>query len=97
MKRVLVTLVLALTGAAMAQGGAQPAQTSTAADQANTPTNQKVIKDQTEYNAYIAALQTQDPVQKAAAMEAFITQYPSSVVKVDALEQAMQAYQQTGN
>lgn len=97
MKRVLVTLVLALTGAAMTQGNAQSPQTSTPADQANTPTNQKVIKDQAEYNAYIAALQTQDPAQKAAAMEAFIGQYPSSVVKVDALEQAMQAYQQVGN
>jgi hypothetical protein len=62
-----------------------------------TPTNQKVIKDQAEYNAYIAALQTQDPVQKAAAMQAFITQYPNSVVKIDALEQMMQAYQQAAN
>jgi len=42
-------------------------------------------------------LQTQDPAQKAAAMEAFIAQYPNSVVKVDALENAMQAYQQAGN
>jgi hypothetical protein len=99
MKRVLVTLVLALTGAAMAQGNPKPAQTASpaTADQANTPTNQKVIKDQAEYNAYIAALQTQDPTQKAAAMEAFVTQYPNSVVKIDALEQAMQAYQQANN
>src|SRR5262249_10164217 len=88
------TLVLALTGA-MALGNAQTTQTSTPADQ--TPTNQKVIKDQAEYNAYIAALQTQDAAQKAAAMEAFISQYPNSVVKIDALEQAMQAYQQAGN
>jgi hypothetical protein len=94
MKRVLVTLVLALSGA-MALGNAQSTQTSTPADQ--TPTNQKVIKDQAEYNAYIAALQTQDPAQKAAAMEAFIGQYPNSVVKIDALEQAMQAYQQASN
>jgi tetratricopeptide (TPR) repeat protein len=58
---------------------------------------QKVIKDAPEYNAYIAALNTQDPAQRAAAMEAFISQYPASVVKADALEQAMAAYQQAGN
>lgn len=58
---------------------------------------QKVIKDPAEYNAYIAALNTADPGAKAAAMEAFFIHYPASVVKVDALEQAIAAYQQSGN
>jgi tetratricopeptide (TPR) repeat protein len=104
MKRVLVTFVLALTAGAMAQGTAQPpaqqppAQASTpGAEQQNVPTSQKVIKDQAEYNAYITALNTTDPAAKAAAMEAFVQQYPNSVVKIDALEQAMAAYQQAGN
>src|SRR5260370_13540466 len=57
----------------------------------------KVIKDQAEYNAYIAALNTPDPAARAAAMEAFVAQYPNSVVKIDALEQAMAAYQQALN
>jgi len=65
--------------------------------QQNPPAGQKMIKDPAEYNAYIAALNTQDPAQKAAAMEAFVTQYPGSVVKIDALEQAMAAYQQAGS
>jgi tetratricopeptide (TPR) repeat protein len=65
--------------------------------QQSPPASQKVIKDSPEYNAYIAALNTQDPAQRAAAMEAFVTQYPGSVVKADALEQAMAAYQQAGN
>lgn len=60
-------------------------------------TSQKVIKDPAEYNAYITALNAQDAEARAAAMEAFISQYPASVVKVDALEQAMAAYQQTDN
>lgn len=60
-------------------------------------TSQKVIKDPTEYNAYITALNTTDPTQKAALMETFIAQYPNSVVHVDAMEQAMAAYQQAGN
>src|SRR5581483_452602 len=58
---------------------------------------QKTIKDSAEYNAYITALNMQDPVQKAAAMEAFIEKYPNSVVILDALEQAMGAYQAGGN
>src|SRR5438045_5039045 len=57
----------------------------------------KVIKRPAEYNAYIAALNLADPVRKAAAMEAFIIKYPASVVKIDALEQAMAAYQAAGN
>ena len=57
----------------------------------------KTIKDPAEYNAYITALNTQDAAQRAAAMETFVTQYPGSVVKTDALEQTMAAYQQTGN
>src|SRR5579864_516291 len=107
MKKVLVTFVLALAGAALAYGSPQPsatsaddAQTQTAqpsSTPSNTPANQKVIKDPAEYNAYIAALNTQDPVQKAAAMEAFVKQYPQSIVLTDALEQEMAAYQQAGN
>lgn len=61
------------------------------------PANQKVIKDPTEYQAYMAALNMQNPAQKAAAMEAFVRNYPDSVVKIDALEHAMAAYQQAGN
>jgi tetratricopeptide (TPR) repeat protein len=90
MRKVLVTF--ALTVAVLAQGNAQQP-----ADQTNVPTNQKVIKDQAEYNAYMAALNTSDAAQKAAAMEAFVAQYPNSVVKPDALDQAMAAYQVAGN
>src|SRR5215472_12544466 len=98
MRKVLVTFVLALTTAALAQGTSpaqqppaqQPAQQQPgAADQTNVPTNQKVIKDQAEYNAYMTALNTTDPAARAAAMEAFLKQYPNSIVKLEALEQAM--------
>jgi tetratricopeptide (TPR) repeat protein len=109
MKRVLVTLVLALTTAAWGQGSSTPAaqqpaaqqpaaqQPAASGDQANVPTSQKVIKDPAEYNAYITALNTTDPAAKGAAMEAFVAQYPSSIVKIDALEQGMGAYQQASN
>src|SRR5665213_2816118 len=57
----------------------------------------KTIKDPAEYNAYIAALNTADPAQKAAAMESFVVAYPNSVVKEDALEQAMAGFQQAND
>lgn len=105
MRKVLVTFVLALTTAALAQGTSptqqppaqQPAQQPGAADQANTPTSQKVIKDPAEYNAYMTAANTTDPAAKGAAMEAFLNQYPNSIVKLEALETARSAYQQAGN
>ncbi|HEY6971240.1 MAG TPA: hypothetical protein VJA94_18665 [Candidatus Angelobacter sp.] len=92
MKKVLLMVVLALTAVAIAQQPTQPTQ-----PQGSTPTSQKVIKDPAEYNAYVTALNMTDPAQKAAAMEAFVKQYPQSVVLTDALEQAMAAYQQLGN
>lgn len=58
---------------------------------------QKIIKDPAEYNAYMAALNTLEPAQKAVAMVAFAGKYPDSVVHTDALEQAMAAYQQAGD
>lgn len=89
MKKVLVTVMLAFAIAASSQQPTQPA--------GQTPTSQKVIKDQAEYNSYMQALNNPDPAAKGAAMEAFVKQYPQSVVLVDALEQAMAAYQQAGN
>jgi len=95
MKKVFVASVLAFTLAGAAH---LPAQTPTPQPASPQPAaSQKVIKDPAEYNAYIAALNTQDPAARGAAFEAFVTQYPGSVVKIDALEQAMAAYQQAGN
>lgn len=58
---------------------------------------QKEIKDPAEYNAYMSAYNMTDAAAKGAAMEAFAAQYPQSVVRIDALEQGMAAYQQAGN
>jgi len=73
---------------------AQPAQSAQpAATQAQAP----VIKDPAEYNAYVNAIQQTDPNAKISALEAFITQYPNSIMKNQALEILMGAYQQTSN
>lgn len=76
---------------------AQQNGTAQATSAQPTATNQKVIKDPAEYNSYMAALNTTDPTQKAAAMEAFARQYPASIVMIDALDQAMAAFQEAGN
>jgi hypothetical protein len=59
--------------------------------------NRKTIKDPAEYNAYITAFNTSDPAQKAAAMETFLANYPQSIMRTEALEQARAGYQATGN
>jgi hypothetical protein len=64
---------------------------------ANQNVTRKVIQDPAEYKAYMAALNTQDAAARAAAMDAFVQQYPRSVVLPEALEQSMAAWQQVGN
>src|SRR4051794_20749863 len=88
MKKFLVAVVLAFAATAFAQDATQ--------QQGGAP-QQKTIKDPTEYNAYITAIGLTDPTQKAAALESFVQQYPNSVVKEDALEGVMTAYQQANN
>jgi tetratricopeptide (TPR) repeat protein len=95
MKKSLVIMLLVLASAALvqqmaAQAAAQPAQ-------AGQPNQKKEIKDPAEYNAYVNAIQQTNPAQKAAALEAFLQTYPNSVMKEDALELLMAAYQQAGD
>jgi hypothetical protein len=54
---------------------------------------QITIKDPAEYNEYTNAIGQSTPAAKAAAIEAFLTKYPNSVVKSGLLEQLMLAYQ----
>jgi tetratricopeptide (TPR) repeat protein len=109
MKKILLTVVLGVAVSAVAQNPAQPAaapaqgQTTTApAGQAApatpaAPAQAPVIKDPAEYNAYVAAVQQKDPNAKISGLEAFLTQYPNSVMKNQALELLMGTYQQAGN
>jgi tetratricopeptide (TPR) repeat protein len=77
-----LSLLLALFAAASAQ---------------RAPSGQKVIQDPAEYNAYTAAVNTQDATSRAEALEAFVQQYPKSVVLTDVLEQEMAAWQTAGD
>lgn len=97
MKTPLMTLALAfaMAGTALAQ---QPSAPQGAGQAQPGATAQKPeIKNPAEYNAYMAAIQTQDPTAKAAALESFLSQYPNTVMKEDVLELLMRTYQQLNN
>ena len=68
-----------------------------AADPPAPSASAKVIKDPAEYAAYMTALNASDATARAAAMETFLVSYPDSVLKVDAMEQTMAAYQKGGD
>src|ERR1035438_852589 len=113
MKKILFTVVLGVAAVAVALNTAQPApgQSATPSPQGQTPAQGQpattpaqgqpaaapVIKDPAEYNAYVAAVQATDPNAKISGLEAFLNQYPNSVMKNQALEILMQTYQQAGN
>jgi len=77
-----------------APAGSQPAA---GAQAGAAPQQKKEIKDPAEYNAYVSAVQQSDPNAKVSGLEAFLQQYPNSVMKVDALELLMATYQQINN
>jgi len=104
MKKILLSVVLGVTVVAVAQTNtAAPAQGQSATPaqgQASAPAAQAqppVIKDPAEYNAYVAAVGQKDNNAKISGLEAFLTQYPNSVMKNQALELLMGTYQQANN
>jgi tetratricopeptide (TPR) repeat protein len=96
MTRILLAVVLGVSLGAGAQT-AQPAQGQSNAPAQGSQSQAPVIKDPAEYNAYVAAVQEKDNNAKISGLEAFLTQYPNSVMKTQALEILMGAYQQTNN
>jgi hypothetical protein len=111
MKKILVTVVLGAASMLAAQNFATPAQPATgqpaqgqAAPEQSSPTAPPaqapaapVIKDPAEYNAYMGAIQQKDPAAQISGLEAYLAQYPNSVMKIAALQTLMQDYQQTNN
>src|SRR5580700_4797348 len=111
MKKILVTVVLAVAAlvaahdaaaqsqpsAAPAPAAAQPAAQPAQAQPSTAPAAAPVIKDPAEYNAYVGAIGQKDPPAQISGLEAFLTQYPNSIMKVAALQTLMQDYQQANN
>lgn len=101
MKKFLTMILLVVTGGTLvqqcaAQAAGQSAQAGQAAP-AGQGQQKKEIKNPAEYNAYVNAIQQSNPAQKAQLLEAFLQSYPSSVMKEDALELLMAAYQQAND
>ena len=106
MKKILVTVVLGAASMLVVQNSAnaaQPAQGQPAQGQAGQQQSPAqapaapVIKDPAEYNAYMGAIQQKEPAGQISGLEAYLTQYPNSVMKIAALQTLMQDYQQTNN
>src|SRR5450631_4599013 len=109
MKKIVLAMLLVAAVTAVAQTAPAPAQApappnaapaAAAPQQSAAPApapQKKEIKDPAEYNAYVGAVQQTDAAAKVSGLEAFLTQYPNSVMKEDALELLMGAYQQTAN
>jgi hypothetical protein len=109
MKKILLSVVLGVTAVAVVQANTPPAQGQSATTpaqapaaapapaQAGAPSQAPVIKDPAEYNAYVAAIGQKDANAKISGLEAFLTQYPNSVMKNQALEILLGTYQQAGN
>ncbi|HVO82020.1 MAG TPA: hypothetical protein VMT28_14890 [Terriglobales bacterium] len=97
MKKSLVAIVFAcVVSLAVGQTAPQPPAQPPASPQ-QPQQQKKEIKDPAEYNAYVGAVQQQDNAAKISGLEAFLAQYPNSVMKEDALELLMGSYQQAGN
>jgi len=103
MMKIQFATVLLAAATAVAQTASAPSstpapqQTQAQPPGQAAPQQKKEIKDPAEYNAYVGAVQQSDAAAKISGLEAFVTQYPNSVMKEDALELLMGAYQQTGN
>jgi len=96
MKTSLLAVVLGMAVVASAQQPAATPPSQPSASPAAQP-QKKEIKDPAEYNAYVGAVQQTDANAKISGLEAFLVQYPNSVMKEDALELLMGSYQQAGN
>jgi len=97
MKKLLLLSAQILMLSALSRGLASALENPLISTATTGWLEQKTIKDQAEYNDYMIALNMTDSAAKAAAMETFAGKYPASVVRVEALEQAMAAYQDAKN
>ena len=90
--RWLAIVVAAACAVASVNAAAQtPPQAP--APSAGSPAQRSSFANPAEYDSYMTALNTKDPARRAQAMEVFIAWYPGSVLRLDAHEQAISAWQ----
>jgi tetratricopeptide (TPR) repeat protein len=89
-KAALLTCVAAgLSSVSFAQGAAAPAAAPAAGGQCQMP--------DAEYQVYNNANTQTQPAAKAAALEAYLTQFPNSCAKLGAMQELPQLYLQAGD
>ncbi len=93
MRMFVSGLLLAAAGAATLVSPVMAQDAPAAA----APAQGQVQMSQDEYNAYQAGVTATSPAAKAAAFEAYLTKYPNSSVKTEALNQILFADSQTGD
>jgi hypothetical protein len=74
-----------------------PASSTTPSSSSQTSALPPGMTNPAEYKNYLAALNTQDPAKRAQALEIFLAWYPYSVLRVEAFEQTMAAWQAANN
>ncbi|HET8825130.1 MAG TPA: hypothetical protein VFM77_08375, partial [Terriglobales bacterium] len=101
MKKIVLAILLACAMVAVTQvptpAQAAPQNPPAAQGASGGVEAAPTIKDPNEYNAYVNGIQQTDPNAKISALEAFLTQYPNSVMKTTALEVLMSTYQAANN
>src|SRR5216110_908312 len=99
MKTSLVAFVLALSAIAVGQTTAPQSQAQPAGSQpaATQQPGTAPAAGQPGAPAQPQKKEIKDPAAQISGLEAFLTQYPNSVVKEDALEALMGAYQKANN
>jgi len=90
MKKVVLASLLACAAIAV---GLPSAYSQQAVSLGSAPAGQVQMSD-AEYTAYNNAMSQTDPKAKAAAIEAYLTAFPQSAVKLDTLVALLQTYSQ---
>lgn len=84
MRTTLIAIVLAWTIGLNAQAPTSPqVQDVTSGHAVRTNPPSPTIEDPAEYEAYVNAVQQLDPVSRIGSLQAFLAQYPNSVMKAD--------------
>ena len=86
MKKLVLASAMAVASVCLVSAPALRAQGS----------EQITIQNPAEFNAYQQATSQTDPAAKASALEAFLKNYPQSVVKKTVLDDLVDTYQQMG-
>ncbi len=93
MPKVFIALLLALGGTIMACAQ----QPSTEEQPGNQPTEQEIITDPAEYEAYIAAINTVGLNARGLALSSFLRKFPNTVMREEVLDLFMDMMVQRDN